>query len=116
MAKPIESPAGCVVSPKKSSRCSQSIARILDAQFDGFRNRVCSCALATAAPTMQTEVGLQVRQNGAYLRTTPRSLMGPFKSTLVKCLPCQTQPSSFRLRTLREDRHAPVEGSVHLVR
>src|SRR5712672_4030688 len=114
MAKPIESPAGCVVSPKKSSKCSQSIVPTWGARFGGFRNRACSCALATAAPTMQMEVVLQVHQSEGYSRTTPRSLMGPFKSTLVKCLPCQTQPSSFRLRTPREDRHAQVEGSLHM--
>ena len=39
----------------------------------------------------------------------------PFKSMPVKCQPCPTQPSWFRLRTQREDRHAQAEGSVQLV-
>src|ERR1700757_3208578 len=115
MAKPIESPAGYAASLKRSSRCSQSIVPTWDARFGGFRNRACSCVLATVAPTMQTEVELQAHQSEGFSHTAPRSLMGLFRSTLVKCLPCQTQLSSFRLRTRRENRHAPVEGSVHLV-
>src|SRR5260370_18066378 len=105
MAKPIELPAGYVVSPRRSFRCSPSIVRILDARFDGFRNRACSCALATAAPTMQTEVGLQVHQSEGYSRTTQRSLMGPLRSTLVKCLPCQTKPLSSKFTTSTEHAH-----------
>src|SRR5579859_2729351 len=116
MAKPIESPAGYVVSPRKSFRCSQLIVPTWDARFDGFRSRACSCALATGAPTMRTEAGLQVHPSEGYSRTTLRLLMGPFRSTPVRCQPSPTQPSSFRLRTQREDRHAPVEGSLHLVR
>src|SRR5271154_4020648 len=116
MAKLIESPAGCVVSPKTSFRCSPSIVPTWDARFAGFLNRDCSCVLATAAPTMRTEAELQVHLSEGCSPTTPRSLMGPFRSTPVNCLPCQTQPNSFRLRTQREDRHAPVEGSLHLVR
>src|SRR5260370_1639471 len=115
MAKLIVLPAGYVVSPPKSFRCSPSIAPTWDARFDGFHNRACSCALATGAPTMRTEVELQVHRSEGYSRTTPRSLMGLFRSTLVKCLPCQTQPGWFRLKTQREDRQAPAEGSVHLV-
>ena len=75
-------------------------------------------SIATAAPTMQTEVEASgpPERGAAIQRTTPRSLMEPFRSTrLVKCLLCRTQPSSFRLRTLREDRHAPVEDPVHVV-
>src|SRR5260370_41401711 len=116
MAKPIESPAGYVVSPKKSSRCSRSIVPTWGARFGGFRNRACSCGLATAAPTMQTEVELQAHQSEGSSRTTPRSLLGPLRSTLVKCLPCQTQPRPVRVETRRDDRHAPLGGSVHLGR
>src|SRR5277367_7057184 len=115
MAKPIELPAGYAVSPQKNSRCSPSTVPTWDARFAGSRNRDCSCVLATGAPTMRTEVELQVHQSEGYSRTTPRSLLAPFRSTPAKCLPSPTQPSWFRLRTPREDRHAQVEVSVHLV-
>src|SRR5277367_3252456 len=115
MAKLIESPAGYAVSPQKNSRCSPSIAPTWDARFAGFRNRACSCVLATGAPTMRTGAALQAHQSEGYSRMTPRLLLAPFRSTPAKCPPCQTQPSWFRLRTQREDRHAQVEVSVHLV-
>ena len=44
------------------------------ARFGGFRNRACSCAHATGAPTMRTEVELQAHQSEGYSRMTPRSL------------------------------------------
>src|SRR5260370_902491 len=116
MAKLIVLPAGYVVSPPKSFRCSPSIAPTWDARFDGFHNRACSCALATGAPTMRTEAELPVHRSEAYSRTAPKSLMGPFRSTLVRCQLSPTQPSSFRLRTQRGDRHAQAEGSLRMVR
>src|ERR1700761_2210196 len=115
MAKPIVSPAGCVVYPKSNSRYSRLIVRSWGALFGGFRNRACSCVLATGVPTTPTEVERQVRRSEGYSPTTPRSLMELFRSTQVKCLPCPTQPSLSRFRTLREDRRAQVEGSVRLV-
>src|SRR5258708_32429419 len=112
MARRATSRAGCEMSTIKSSRCLPSTAHILDALFDGSRNRTSLCARAMVVLTTRMVREPPDLRSEDCSSTATRSRAANFSSRLARC---QLPVSQLRIRR-EERRHAPDPESRRVVR
>src|SRR6266849_2739986 len=111
MARPRRSRAGCVISRARSSRSSRSTARTSDAPSVGSRNRTCSCARVTVAPTMRTARAPPDRRTVACSNIATRS-----KREISSSKPARSRRQGASLPSPRRSHRAPDRERERLAR
>src|SRR5437667_158183 len=111
MARPRRSRAGCVVSLARSSRSSRSTARTSGAPSVGSRNRTCSCARVTVAPTTRTARAPPDRRTAACSNIPTRS-----KREISSSKPARSRRPGASLPSPRRSRRAPDRDRQRLAR